>query len=58
MFETRFGKDRLFCQENGKAYRDFILRPGGSADAADMLRNFLGRDPQVEPFLKSKGLSL
>lgn len=29
---------------------------GGSKDAADLLRDFLGRDPSDEPFLRSKGL--
>jgi len=34
----------------GRRYRDAILAPGGSADAADLVQRFLGRATSFEPF--------
>lgn len=56
MYETVF-KGHAFDPAMGARYRKFILAPGGSLDAADMLRNFLGRDPTPDAFLAMKGLS-
>jgi peptidyl-dipeptidase Dcp len=41
---------------NGQRYRDMILAPGGTADAATLYRAFRGRDPSVEPLLEERGL--
>ncbi|KAF5407005.1 MAG: hypothetical protein Udaeo2_29100 [Candidatus Udaeobacter sp.] len=33
-----------------------LLSRGGSADALGLFKNFVGRDPYVEPLLKRRGL--
>ncbi|XP_043226494.1 thimet oligopeptidase-like isoform X1 [Amphibalanus amphitrite] len=58
MFEARFKKEGILSPEVGRDYRRCILEPGSTIDAADMLRNFLGREPSREAFLRSKGLSV
>ncbi|RKP18218.1 zincin [Rozella allomycis CSF55] len=54
MFFSKF-KNNVMSVENGLQYRKLILGPGGSRDGDNMLRDFLGRDPTVDPFLKSIG---
>ncbi|XP_066989642.1 thimet oligopeptidase-like isoform X2 [Macrobrachium rosenbergii] len=56
MYESRFKKEGILNPVIGSDYRKLILQPGGSKDAAILLRDFLGRDPSLEPFLRSKGL--
>mmetsp|Transcript_20751 Transcript_20751/g.41096 ORF Transcript_20751/g.41096 Transcript_20751/m.41096 type:complete len:712 (+) Transcript_20751:37-2172(+) len=40
----------------GQHYRETILKPCASLDGSDMLRNFLGREPQAKRFYSALGL--
>jgi thimet oligopeptidase len=42
---TRFQKAGQLDPQTAAAYREKVLAPGGSADANDLLRDFLGRAP-------------
>ena len=40
---SAFDADHLFAPEVARRYRDLVLTPGGSRDAADLVEAFLGR---------------
>jgi len=51
MYATMFKEDPL-SPELGKKFKDTILVPGGSRDAIDLLKEFLGRLPNENAFIK------
>ncbi|KAI8872552.1 zincin, partial [Ramicandelaber brevisporus] len=55
MFYARFKAD-VMNKESGLDYRRYILQPGGSKDANELLVDFLGREPTSDAFLDSIGL--
>ncbi len=51
-FEANGGMTRA----NGQRFRDAVLSRGHSMDYGEMYRAFSGRDPQIAPMLKARGL--
>ena len=43
-------------KELGMKYRKIILAPGGSRNSMESLKLFLGHEPNILEFLKSKGI--
>ena len=52
-----FNEHGGLTRENGQRFRDMILSRGGTRDAAELYREFRGRDPSVEPMLVERGLT-
>lgn len=56
IFEAGFTEGDLMNPENGRRYRDMVLRKGGSQPEMKTLTDYLGHKPSVEPYLAWLGV--
>ena len=52
-----FREKGIFDQETAASFRTNILEKIGTMDAEQQYLNFRGREPQIEPLLKNRGLN-
>ena len=52
-----FRENGGLTRENGDHFRRTLLSKGGSVEAMDLYRTFRGRDAEVEPLLRRRGLN-
>ena len=55
--EQWFRANGGMTRANGQRFRDALLSRGGSEDAMTLFRNFIGREPSIEPLLERRGLN-
>ncbi len=53
---SRFEAEGVTNPKVGKEYRRTVLERGGSVDAADLVSDFLGREPNQQAFLRHLGI--
>jgi len=53
---SRFSREGVMNPALGRAYRDQILAPGGSAEPMELIKTFLGREPSQDAFLEQIGV--
>jgi peptidyl-dipeptidase Dcp len=51
-----YSEKGIFDREIASSFRNNILAKNGTMDAMEMYVNFRGREPGIEPYLRSKGL--
>ena len=52
-----FKENGGLTRKNGDHFRNSLMSRGGSVDSMQMFRNFRGRDAQIEPLLRRRGLT-
>jgi peptidyl-dipeptidase Dcp len=52
-----FKENGGLSRKNGDHFRNTLMSRGGSVDSMQMFRNFRGRDAQIEPLLRRRGLT-
>ena len=55
-FEAFKETGNIFNTEVAEKFRNYVLKPGAIDDAMDMYVNFRGKEPNIEPLLKNRGL--
>ena len=53
---SRFADEGILSPKVGMEYRRKVLEPGGTMDAHVLLRDFLGREPRNDAFLRKLGI--
>jgi len=51
-----FKETSIFDQETARRFRTEILEVNGTADFMEMYTDFRGREPEIEPLLRNRGL--
>ncbi len=53
---TWFKQNGGLSRANGQRFSDYLLSRGGSKDSMTLVREFLGREPSIQPLLERRGL--
>lgn len=53
---SKFEEEGIFNRQTGQAFLHKILEKGGSIDSDQLFRDFRGRNPEIQAFLRHRGL--
>lgn len=54
---SKFEEEGIFNAQTGKAFLEKVLEKGGSEEPDVLFRDFRGKDPDITPFLKERGIA-